>query len=297
MNINVKEIFKEYSQMLFGILAYCIGYTVFMLPYKITTGGISGVATLIYYATGFQANLSYLIINAGLMCIGLYVMGWKYCLKTMISIGIITVAIGVLQDMLTITGPDGTETLYQIVGSDQMFMACIIGSLLEGLGLAFVFVAGGSTGGTDIIASCINKYRNISLGRLMICIDICIVGSSYFLFHDLGTMVVGYLALLLSLNFMDSVINGARQSVQFTIISNHYDEIAQRVSSEIERGVTVLNGQGWYSKEKRQVLLIMARKSESRYIFQLIRQVDPKAFVTMSNVEGVFGEGFDVIKK
>ena len=165
------------------------------------------------------------------------------------------------------------------------------------LGLATIFLAGGSTGGTDIIASAINKYWNISLGRLLLMIDIVIIGFSYIIENDIETMVVGYMAMFISLNFLDFVINSARQSVQFIIISDHYEEIANEVNTRLNRGVTVLYGEGFYSREKRQVLLILAKKHESRSIFQLIKRTDPKAFVSMSNVEGVFGEGFDVIKK
>lgn len=168
---------------------------------------------------------------------------------------------------------------------------------MEGLGLAIVFLAGGSTGGTDIVALTVNKYRDISLGRVLLYIDIFVVGLSYLIFRDIERLVACYMTLFISINVIDYVVNGARQSVQFTIISERYSEIAQAVSNKVDRGVTILNGEGWYSKEKRHVLLVMAKKQESRLIFQLIRIIDPKAFVTMSNVEGVFGEGFDKIKK
>ena len=288
--------FKGYLQMVVGIIVYSIGYTCFMLPYKITTGGVGGISALIYYGTGVQANIPYVGLNAVLIAIALYILGWKYCLRTMISIGLITICIGFFQDQMTIVGPEGSETRRMSVG-DEKSIACVIGALLEGLGLAFVFINGGSTGGTDIIASSVNKYKDISLGRVMIMIDLIIISCSWFIVHDLETLVISYLALVISMNFLDFVVNSSRQSVQFTIISEHYDKIAQGVNDEIDRGVTILNGQGWYSKEPRQVLLIMARKQESVHIFQIIRKIDSKAFVTMSNVEGVFGEGFDTIKK
>ncbi len=291
-----RELIKDYVQMLIGITVYCVGYVCFILPYQITTGGVSGISALIFYSTGVPANLSYLAINAVLIAIALYTMGWRYCLKTMISIGLITIGMGLLQELITVTGTDGKPVMMQIVGEEKS-LACVIGGLLEGLGLALVFLTGGSTGGTDIVASSINKYKDISLGRIMLYIDLCIITSSWFIIHDLETLVISYLTLVISMNFLDFVINGARQSVQFTIISEHYDEIAQAVSDEAGRGVTLLHGQGWYSKEGRQVMLIMARKHESRIIFQLIHRIDPRAFVTMSNVEGVFGEGFDTLKR
>ena len=235
-------------------------------------------------------------MNVLLILLGLKVMGWRYSLKTVVAIFIISFLINIFQQAITTVDAQGHEHLLHIVGN-QKFMACVIGALMEGLGLALVFLSGGSTGGIDIIASSINKYWNISLGRLMLCIDLAIIGSSYFVFRNLETMVVGYLTMLMSMFFLDYVTNGLRQSVQFIIVSDKYEEIATQVNNKIERGVTVLYGEGFYSKEKRHVLLILAKKIESRALFALIRQIDPKAFVSMGNVEGVFGEGFDKIKK
>ena len=287
---------RDYLQMFLGSVIYTIGYTTFLLPYKIVSGGVTGISTLLYYMTGLSAGNTYLVINIILLLLAMRVLGWRYLVRTIIVTLLISTAIGIMQAQLTVTGPDGSTTLMHIVG-EQKFMACVIGAFLEGLGLAIIFLAGGSTGGTDIIASAINKYWNISLGRLLLMIDIFIIGSSYVIGHELETMVVGYVAMFISLNFVDYVINAARQSVQFIIISDRYEEIAQEVNTMLDRGVTVLEGKGFYSKEKRQVLLILAKRHESRYIFQMIKRLDARAFVSMSNVEGVFGEGFDPIKK
>jgi len=290
------QLLRDYLQMLVGTVIYTVGYTTFLLPYKIVSGGVTGISTVIYYLTGFPAGNTYLFINIALLLMAMRILGWRYLVRTIIVTLLISTFIGIMQAHLTEIAADGTPKLMHILG-EQKFMACVIGAFLEGLGLATIFLAGGSTGGTDIIASAINKYWNISLGRLLLMLDIVIIGGSYLIEHDIETMVVGYLAMFISLNFLDYVINSARQSVQFIIISEHYDEIAEEVNTKLERGVTVLAGEGFYSKEKRQVLLILAKKYESRSIFQLIKRIDPRAFVSMSNVEGVFGEGFDVIKK
>ena len=287
---------KDYLLMLVGIIVYVVGYVYFLLPYQLVTGGVNGICTLMFYSTGIHPGYSYLAINVFLLMIGAKVMGWKYCLRTVMATLVISFLIGVMQDSITTVDAAGKEHLTQIIG-DQKFMACVIGGLMEGLGLAAVFLSGGSTGGTDILASSINKYWDISLGRLMLSFDIAIIGCSYFISRNIETMVVGYLTMIISMNFLDYVINGARQSVQFIIVSNKHEEIAKRVNEELDRGVTVLYGEGFYSKEKRQVLLILAKKHESRAIFSLIRQTDSNAFVSMGNVEGVFGEGFDKIKK
>ena len=184
----------------------------------------------------------------------------------------------------------------KIIG-EQKFMACVLGGCLEGLGLGLTFLAGGSTGGTDIIASAINKHHSIALGRLLLIMDIVVVSCNWVVIHDIETLVVSYSTMFVSMNMVDYVINGARQSVQFMIISDRYEAIATRISNELERGCTVMEANGWYSKQRKPVLLVMAKKYERRDIYRIIHHEDPDAFVTMSNVEGVFGEGFDKIKK
>ena len=277
------QLLRDYLQMLLGTAIYTIGYTCFLLPYKIVSGGVTGISTIIFYLTGVHAGNTYFIINVLLLLLAMRILGWRYLVRTITCTLLISAAIGLMQTHLTIVGADGSQTLMHILG-EQKFMACVIGAFLEGLGLATIFLAGGSTGGTDIIASAINKYWNISLGRLLLMLDIFIIGFSYIIGHDIETVVVGYLAMFISSNFIDYVINSARQSVQFIIISEHFDKIAEEVNTRLERGVTVLYGEGFYSKEKRQVLLILAKRHESRSIFQLIKRLDPQAFVSMSNV-------------
>lgn len=292
----IKELIFSYVKIFIGLVIFSIGYSCFMLPYQIMSGGVAGISALIYYATGFHASYSFFLINVVLILMAWYTLGWRFCVRTIIATVVVSFMIDYIQAALTEISPDGKEHLMHLVG-DQVFMACVIGAMTEGLGLAIVFLAGGSTGGTDIVALTVNKYRDISLGRAMLFVDIFVVGLSYFIFRDIQRLVACYMTLFISINMIDYVVNGARQSVQFTIISERYADIAQAVNDKVNRGVTVLHGEGWYSKEHRKVLLIMAKKQESRLVFQLIRIIDPKAFVTMTNVEGVFGEGFDKIKK
>lgn len=293
---NPWQLLRDYSQMILGLIIYSLGYSCFLLPYQIISGGLSGIATLVFYSTGFHANYTYFLVNIGLLILAARIMGWRYTVRTICATLIVSLLIGIIQSWLITVGPDGKEVITRILGEEQ-FMSCVIGGVMEGLGLALVFLSGGSTGGTDIIASSVNKYWDLSLGRIMIYIDLFIIASSYLLEKSLETVVVGYLTMFISMNFMDFIINGARQSVQFTIISNKHEEIAQTISNRVGRGVTFLYGEGWWSREQRKVLLIMAKRYESRRIFQLVHEIDPNAFMSMSNVEGVFGEGFDKIKK
>lgn len=283
---------KDYVYIVIGLVIYAVGFTCFMLPYEITSGGVSGISGLIYYSTGFNAAFSYLIINVFLMLIAWKTMGWQYCLRTLFATLVITFLIDYGQTLII----DESGDMMKIIG-EQKFMACVLGGCLEGLGLGLTFLAGGSTGGTDIIASAINKHHSISLGRLLLIMDIVIVSCNWVVIHDIETLVVSYSTMFVSMNMVDYVINGARQSVQFMIISDRYEAIATRISNELERGCTVMEANGWYSKQRKPVLLVMAKKYERRDIYRIIHHEDPDAFVTMSNVEGVFGEGFDKIKK
>lgn len=175
-------------------------------------------------------------------------------------------------------------------------MACVIGAGLLGFGIGIVFCNNGSTGGTDIIAWIINKYKDVTLGRMMMYCDIVIISSCYFIFHDWKRVLFGFCVLFIMSIVIDYVINSTRQSVQFLIFSQKYEQIAEGISTKIDRGVTLLDGQGWYSKQDIKVIVVLARKGESLDIFRLVKDIDPDAFISQSNVVGVYGEGFDKLK-
>ena len=282
---------KDYLGILFGLTLYAIGFTTFILPYQITTGGLSGVAAIIFYASGFPVQYTYFLVNAILLAVAIKVLGIKFCIKTIVGTIALTLEFGLFQELTA----DENGQLPKILG-DQTFMACVLGACCEGIGLAIVFLSNGSTGGTDIIAAIINKYKNITLGRVLMFCDIAIVSSSYFVFHETQKVVFGFCVLIISMIMLDYYMNSVRQSVQFLIFSDKYEEIAEAICQQLDRGVTVLNGEGWYSKEERHVLVVLAKRREGIEIFRLIQRIDPKAFVSQSNVVGVYGEGFDKIK-
>ena len=282
---------KDYFFISMGCAIYCVGFCLFMLPYEFTPGGMTGVSAIIYYATGFPTQYSYFIINAILLAIGLKILGFKFFTKTIYATANITFFLGLIQNI--IRQADGS--LPQVVG-DQPFMAAVLGACIEGAALALVFVNNGSTGGTDIIAAIVNKYKNFSMGRILMWLDFIIVSTSFFVFHDWNKVVTGYVILIISMILLDYTMTSATQSVQFTIISDKHEEIAQKINEVVRRGVTELYGEGWYSKQERRVLIVMARRRESQQIFRLIKHIDNKAFVTMTKVVGVYGEGFDHIK-
>ena len=283
---------RDYIFITVGLISYALGWALFLIPYQITTGGTTGIGAIIYYATDFPIQWSYFIINAVLMTFAIKILGPKFSIKTTFAIFGLTFFLWFFQ--MLVNGPDNTPPL--ILGPGQDFMACMIGAVMCGAGLGIVFNCNGSTGGTDIIAAIINKYRDITLGRVMLICDLIIISSSYFVLKDWEKVVYGYVTLYICSFVLDQVVNSARQSVQFFIISEKYDEIARHINVYPHRGATVINASGFYSGKEQKMLFVLAKKRESTIIFRLIKDIDPNAFVSQSAVIGVYGEGFDRIK-
>ena len=308
MTIERQRVFnegKDYFYITLGLLLYTIGWTGFLLPYEIVTGGVTGISAIIFYATnanghGIPIMYSYFLLNAILLVLALKILGWRFLIKTIYAIGMLSVMLGIAQDI--VTQEDGSMT--RLLG-DQDFMSLIIGCCMTGTSLAIVFLHNGSTGGTDIVAAIVNKYRNMSLGTILIFVDLLIIGASFpvFIFaRDFTTtqalykIVFGLCTMVVENFMLDYVMNSRRESVQFFIFSKKYQEIANAIGTEMQHGVTILDGHGWYSGADMKVLCILARKRESVMMFRLIKSIDPNAFVSQSSVIGVYGEGFDEMK-
>jgi uncharacterized membrane-anchored protein YitT (DUF2179 family) len=292
MDIKMKRNIKDYLTITFGLILYALAFTVFLLPYKLTTGGVTGIATIIYYSTGLEIQNVYFVVNVLFLVVALKILGLKFLMKTIYAVFVVTFLLWFFQFILK----DANGELPMLLGPGQEFMATVIGAGMLGFGIGLVFSCGGSTGGTDIIAWSINKYKDVSLGRMMMYCDIVIISSCYFVFHDWKRVLFGFCILFIMSLVIDYVINSARQSVQFMIFSKKHDEIAEGINTRIHRGVTLLDGIGWYSKENIKVVVVMAKKSQSLEIFRLVKDIDPHAFISQSNVVGVYGEGFDKLK-
>ncbi|MCR5817736.1 MAG: YitT family protein [Prevotella sp.] len=302
MTIDHKLILKEiqdYVGITLGLLLYSLGFTVFLMPYEIVTGGVTGISAIIFYATGFNIEYSYFLINAVLLIVALRILGWKFLSKTIYAILVLSFLLGFFQ---TLMPRDEAGHFVKILGEGQNFMSLILGCTMTGSALGIVFLNNGSTGGTDIIAASVNKYHDFSLGTVLTFLDLVIIGSCLLIptFGDMlqrTYMVVFGLCTMVIENFMlDFLMNRQRQSVQFMIFSKKWQEIANAIGTQLEHGVTILDGHGWYTGHEQKVLCILAKKSESTVIFRIIKSIDPQAFVSQSAVIGVFGEGFDQIK-
>ena len=282
----IKQELKDYVNITLGLMLYTFAFTVFLLPYEIVTGGIAGIGAVVFYATKFPVQYTFFIINAVLIVAALKILGWRFLMKTIYATFMLTFLLEVAQDV--VMQPDGT--FYKLLGEGNDFMSLVIGCMMTGTALAIVFLNNGSTGGTDIIAASVNKYRNISLGRVILLIDVCIVGSCLFI-DTFGPVqvrcqkvVFGFCTMFVECSMLDYVMNLQRQSVQFFIFSKKYQEIANAIAKTTDHSLTILDGHGWY------------KRRESVTIFRLIKSIDPNAFVSQSSVIGVYGEGFDQIK-
>jgi uncharacterized membrane-anchored protein YitT (DUF2179 family) len=268
----------------FGLMINALGWIAFLMPADIVGGGISGVAALIFFATGFPMGVAYLIINAFLILIAIRVLGASFGIKTIVSVVILSLLFGFFQGAVK----------EPIVKDD--FMATVVGGILAGLGVGIVFTQGSSTGGTDIIAMLVTRYRNISPGRVIFMCDVIIIGSSFFVFRSLEKMVYGYVVMAITAYVIDNILSGSKQSFQLFIFSRNHEQIAERIASDIKRGVTVIDGKGWYSGQQVTILMVLVRKHEINDVFRLIKQADPRAFMSIGEVMGVYGEGFDRIR-
>ncbi len=292
--------FKDYFFITLGLLLYTISFTVFLMPYQIVAGGVTGLSAIIYYATGFHLENTYIIINGFLLIVALKILGVKFLMKTIFAIFTLYFMLMIAQDLI----PKQENGLpFKLMGEGQDFMSMIIGCVMTGIALATVFMNNGSTGGTDIIAASVNKYHsNVSLGSVLIAADFCIIGSCMF-FPQFGTymerahkVMFGFCVMTMENYVLDYVMNARRQSVQFMIFSQKWQEIANAIGTQMNHGVTILDGHGWYTGRQMKVLCILAKKNESINIFRLIKMIDPNAFVSQSAVIGVYGEGFDEMK-
>ena len=302
MTINHKLILKEvgdYVGITLGLLLYTFGFTFFLMPYEIVTGGVSGIGAIVYYATRFPINYTYFLINGLLLIVGLKILGWKFLTKTIYAILVLTLLLGLAQQIIP---RDAEGNFVRILGNGQEFMSLVIGCMMTGTALAVVFLNNGSTGGTDIIAASVNKFRNVSLGTVLTFVDLVIIGSCLFIpqfgetLDRIHKIVFGFCTMVIENFMLDYVMNRRRQSVQFFIFSAKWQEIANALGTKLDHGVTILDGHGWYTGHERKVICLLARKSESTYIFRLIKMIDPNAFVSQSAVIGVYGEGFDEMK-
>ena len=286
------DFLKDFFSLNLGMAVYALGWAVFLLPYHITTGGMTGMFAIIYYLTKFPMAAAILISNAILLLIAVKPLGWRFVGKSAYAALALSFFLEMGQQMMT--SDDGT--LMQILGPGQDSMACVLGAILNGLGIGFVFISGGSTGGWDIIAALVNKKFNISFGRILLYLDFVVIASCYPIFHDWRMVVFGYVTLAIYTYVIDMLINSSRQDIQFIIFTRKHREICDRIISETVHSATVLDGEGYFTHSDVKVVFAIVHKREQLTILRMIHEIDPAAFVSQSRAEGVYGNGFNAIK-
>ncbi|MCF0177455.1 MAG: YitT family protein [Bacteroidales bacterium] len=288
---------QSYFLITIGLLCFTTGWTVFVLPNTLVGGGVTGLAAIINYCTGIDVSYTYFVINAVLLLIGFKVLGNAFGAKTIYAIVVTSIFLKFLPHII----PE--DFIADFAEENGKLLCAICGGAMSGLGIAITFTQGGSTGGTDIIALIINKYRSMTPGKIIVSIDLVIIASSLIVPSEgswgakIATVIYGYVLAGVSSFTLDLVLSGDRRSVQIMIFTKQYAKIADRILVEAHRGVTVLDGQGWFTKQESKVLMVVVRKQELNNIMRIVKEEDKTAFLSVENIMGVYGKGFDQIKK
>ncbi|MBR5256901.1 MAG: YitT family protein [Bacteroidales bacterium] len=312
---------KEWLLVTLGILIYVTGWSLFLMPNNLVGGGVSGIASMIQYATNgtIQMGYTYFVLNAILIVAAVIVIGMGFGAKTIYAIILASIGLRFLPGVFP------TEIIQTLALQNGKLMSTLCGGLMAGIGIGMSISNGGSTGGTDIIALIYTKYRNVSPGKVILYLDFIIILSSLLIpsivpdldpetgkqllgadgqpvthlmpfSEKVTTVIYGLILVTVNSRVVDMYLSGSQQSVQLFILSKKYKEIADSITQDLHRGVTVLDGKGWYTKEPTEVLMVITRKTDLNLLLRYIKAIDSNAFLSVSSVNGVYGQGFDTIK-
>ena len=283
---KIQQEIKSYVLIGLGIILYSICSLSFLVPHKIVGGGVTGLSTIIYYLSNgtLPVGITFGVINVLLVAIALKILGPKFGVKTIFAIIIGSIAMSILQPLIP-----------EALVSDK-FMSTVMAGILTGVGISIALAEGGSTGGTDIVAMLITKYKNVSPGKMLMYCDSLIILSSLVINFNIEGLMYGFVTMGVVSFTIDFVLTGKKQSAQLFLFTNKYEEVAERITKEINHGVSVVDCVGWYSKQSKKMLIVVVRKNEAIDVLRLAKQVDSNAFMTMNTVMGVFGRGFDEVK-
>jgi uncharacterized membrane-anchored protein YitT (DUF2179 family) len=282
--LKTVSILRSHAIITFGLLCTTFGWGAFLIPGNVTGGGVSGVAAIIYFATGFPAGITYLLVNAVLILVSMKIVNVDFGLKSVYGVVVFSLLLTLFQKV--IQGPLVQDAL----------LAAMVGAILSGIGSGIVFSQGGSAGGTDLIAMMITSRRNISPGRVIMLVDVLVISSSFFILQSLERMIYGYCVMVVAGYVVDFVLAGSKQSYQLFIFSDRYEEVAANIFTNVKRGLTLVDAQGWFTRKPTKMIMVIVRKHEVTDVFRAVKEIDPDAFISMGNVMGVYGKGFDRIK-
>ena len=293
---------KEYALVTFGVISYALGWSIFLLPNNLIGGGVSGFASILFYATGLPMGVTYFILNVLLLVIGTKILGTGFGGKTIYAIVMTSVMLSIMPKIIP------ADFIHEFALSNGKLICTFLGGIIAGFGIGLSISQGGSTGGTDIVALVWCRFYPASPGRVILIIDVAIILSSLLFpsyteagdllpFTDkLAVVVYGLIQVTVSGYAIDLYLSGSKQSVQAFIFTKKVNEMADAIAFDMKRGVTVLPAKGWYSKEDKQVLMVVTRKTDLNLLLRYVKSIDPDAFLSVSSVMGVYGQGFDTIK-
>ena len=302
LKTSVGTLVKEYGLVTVGVVAYALGWSIFLLPNNLIGGGVSGFASILYYATGIPMGITYLVLNVILLIIGTKILGTGFGGKTIYAIITTSIMLAIMPKVIP------TDFIHEFALSNGKLICTIIGGVIAGFGIGLSISQGGSTGGTDIVALLWCKFNPASPGRVILIVDVVIILSSLLFpsYTDTGealgfseklaVVVYGLIQVTVSGYAVDLYLSGSKQSVQAFIFTKKAEEMADAIAFGMKRGVTVLNAKGWYTKEDRKVLMVVTRKTDLNILLRYVKSIDADAFLSVSSVMDVYGQGFDTIK-
>lgn len=301
---KVISVAKEYIWMTIGMFFYAFGWIGCIVPAQGVGGGATGLSVIInrgleqYVGFEFQIGTLVLLINCILLLVAGFVIGWKFGIKTIFCIVVISVSMNIWESVLGANSPlPSVRDLFAGLNQLEAVLRVILGGLIAGVGVTVCFKQGGSTGGTDIVAMIINKYRTISYGRIVIYSDFVIIASAMFVGFNIDAVIYGYVMTAVFGYTVDSLMSGSKQSSQLFIVTHDYEMMSEAIATQINRGVTLIESTGWYSKERSKIVMVVCRKRETDQILKFVRSIDPDAFITVGSVMGVYGKGFQALNK
>ena len=299
---TIGALIKEYGFITAGVVSYALGWSIFLLPNNLIGGGVSGFASILYYATGIPMGITYFVLNVMLLIIGTKILGTGFGGKTIYAIIMTSVMLSIMPKLIP------ADFIHEFALSNGKLLCTLIGGVIAGLGIGLSISQGGSTGGTDIIALIWCKFRAASPGRVILIIDVGIIlssllfpsytnsGEALAFSEKLAVVVDGLVQVTVSGYAVDLYLSGSKQSVQAFIFSKKSEEMADAIAFDMKRGVSMITAKGWYTKEDRNVLMVVTRKSDLNLLLRYVKSIDPDAFLSVSSVMGVYGQGFDTIK-
>ncbi len=292
--INPGRLLKEYALIHLGCMLYAFTWASIVQSADGIGGGASGLALLMQYATGLPMGIGYIIINVILVALALMIVGRNFGIKTVFGIASIALWLNVFNAVI----PNDLLGL-----ADDRLLSAILAGVLSGIGVGICLLQGGSTGGTDIVAMIINKFRRVSYGRVVMVSDFAIIGSSWLIYHSrpdianpLAMIIYGYVMVAAFTYTVDTILAGNKQSSQIFVFTRRWAEISNDITHRLHRGVTILDGVGAYTGQPSKMLVILCRKHETNNVLRVVKGHDPDAFVSVGSVMGVYGKGFDAIE-